>query len=198
MLTHRFQTRCLLAIVLPALAVLVLATVVGAEEYSGPQWFAQAVEPLPIPPQNSQTESTEEEATEISPDDCPPAPQDLPLSELSTDIRPRDLQPQHEVVSEDKLPADCAAAVFTEERFVSIGLSCDSCRPKWCEVFRLAHFCHRPLCFEEACLERCGCKTCCCQTAGSALSFYGRALLIPVNILCVCPCSCVPAHYGCP
>jgi hypothetical protein len=117
----------------------------------------------------------------------------LPLATLTTDIRPRDRA--GEIVAGDALPVDCAQYVFTDERSLSLDLSCDTCRPKWCDVLQLANFCHRPLYFEEACLERCGMRSCCCQPAASALHFYGRALMLPVMAVCRCPCSCVPAQY---
>ena len=164
-----------------------LVVAAGAEENSGPQWFAQVFEPLPRP--IAQTESKES-----VPEACQPAPQDLPLSTLTTDIRPRDHEGQ--VVAGDALPVDCAQYVFTEERFASFDLSCESCRPRWRDVLQLAHFCHRPLYFEEALLERCGVRSCCCQPAASAVHFYGTALLMPVYAICQCPCTtCVPAQF---
>jgi hypothetical protein len=189
---HRYLPRRRFAGVMLALqpiAVSLLIVAACADGYSSRQWFAQAIEPLPLPQMQAGTR-------ESLPEGCKPAPEDLPLSELTADIRPRNPQ-DREVVLGETLPEDCAAHVFTEAQFLSIGLSCDSCRAKWCDVLRLANFRHKPLYFEEPCLERCGLPYCCCQPAASAVHFYGTALLMPVNVFCVCPCSCVPAQYGC-
>jgi hypothetical protein len=133
------------------------------------------------------------EAKEAPPPGCEAVPKDTPLSALNTDIRPRDREGQ--IVPADGLPVDCAQYVFTEERFLSIGLTCETCRPRWCDVLGLARFYHRPLYFEEVCLERCGVRACCCQPGASAVHFFGRALMMPVLATCVCPCACVPAQY---
>jgi hypothetical protein len=175
-----------IVLALQPVLVSLLTLAASGEEFSSRRWFAQAAEPLPVPRMQA-------ESTDSLPEQCKPAPVDLPLSELTTDVRPRDRERQ--VVSADALPVDCADHIFTEERFLSIGLSSDSCRANRCDVLRLAHFCHRPLYFEEECLERCGMKSCCCQPAASALHFYSHALLLPMKMCCVCPCSCVPAKY---
>lgn len=159
--------------------------------------FAQTFEQMPVP---VATEATVDDPavdyTTVPPDECMKIV-DPPLTALSTNIQPR--TPQGEVVSSDELPTNCAQSVFTERTFMSINLSCDSCSPRWCDVLGLAHFCHRPLYFEEECLERCGVRSCCCQPSASAASFFGGALLLPIQAACACPCtSYVPAHYGCP
>jgi hypothetical protein len=188
----RYLPRCLFANTLLAIqacmALSLLATVSLAENVRFPL-LAQASEPLPLP-------AAPAENQEGLPPECS-AIVDPPLSALSTDIQPRNNEGQ--IVSSENLPADCAQAqkVFADKRYLAIDLACDSCRPRWCDVLGFAHFCHHPLYFEEVCLERCGVCSCCCQPTASAACFFGGALLMPVRAVCVCPCSCVPAQYGC-
>lgn len=182
--------RCMFANVLLATqACLVLSLWTAATRAEGLAFprLAQASEPLPLPPQTSEDpQGLESNCLEIN---------DPPLSALSTDIQPRNSEGQ--IVSNDALPRNCAENRFTEKRYLPIDLACDSCRPRWCDVLGFAHFCHQPLYFEEVCLERCGVRSCCCQPTASAACFFGGALLMPVRAVCVCPCSCVPAQYGC-
>lgn len=167
--------------------VALLASVSRAEGLGFPR-LTQASEPLPLPPQTEQVQ-------EDSPLRCLEI-KDPPLSALSTDIQPRTADGQ--IVANENLPADCSQGVFTDKQYMQIDLACDSCRPRWCDLLGFANFCHNPLYFEEVCLERCGVRSCCCQPTASAACFFGGALLMPIRAVCACPCSCVPAHYGCP
>jgi hypothetical protein len=113
------------------------------------------------------------------------------LGELTVDTRPRK---DGNVVPPEDLPADCASEVFTRHKYMNIDIACGCGRPNYFGVLRLARYCHNPLYFNDDCLERCGVCSCCCQPAASALRFYGSALLMPVQLCCQCPCSCVRAR----
>ena len=129
------------------------------------------------------------------PQDCTPVPIDKPLWKLNTDIRPHTRDGN--LVTNDRLPVDCAGKKPPEQRLMNIDLSCDSCYPAYSGLLSLARFYHHPLYFNDDCLERCGCERCCCQPARSAMCFFGGALLMPVRACCQCPCSCVPSGGCC-
>jgi hypothetical protein len=169
--------------------------VVVAQEAANPIMESPAELPPPqnLPPAGDQN----------VPDRCQPVPYDKPLGQLDTDIQPRHAAPavavgsQPTPIAASDLPYSCSAPNRSGRRTLNFALCCESCYPSYCDILALAHFCHRPLYFNDDCLERCGCQWCCCQPAGSAACFYGGALLMPVRAVCQCPCSCVPSGGCC-
>ena len=104
---------------------------------------------------------------------------DVPISQLTVDIRPRD--PEGHVVPEEALPEDCNRYFNVPAMYSSADLLLARARGLL-RCWRGAQFCHRPLYFEDACLERWGICHSCLQPAISGIKFFGTALLLSVKM----------------
>ncbi len=112
---------------------------------------------------------------------------DVPISQLTVDIRPRDLEGH--VVPQETLPEDCNTYLSIPAMYSSSDLLMARGRGLL-RCWRGAQFCHRPLYFEDICLERWGICHSCLQPAISGIKFFGTALLLPMNM-----CHTPPHSY---
>ncbi len=104
---------------------------------------------------------------------------EVPISELTVDIRPRDLEGH--IVDEEALPEDCNGYFSIPAVYASSDLLMARGRGLL-RCWRGAQFCHRPLYFEDICLERWGLGHGCFQPAISGIKFFGTALLLTVKM----------------
>ena len=129
-------------------------------------------EPLPVvmgPPTNKSGEH------------CQKLLVDVPISQLTVDIRPRDPEDDGHIVPEETLPEDCNRYLRIPAMYSSSVLLMARDRGLL-RGWPGAQFCHRPLYFEDACLERSGVCHGCLQPSISGINFYGTALLLPVKM----------------
>jgi hypothetical protein len=142
-------------------------------------------------PSVSQDQAIENEEIPLS---CLPLPTDLAGIELTADIQPRGKDSQ--IVSEEKLPKNCAQYVFSTDPtlYDDSGILSGGFAPGY--NWAAAQFCHNPLYFEETALERCGVEHGCCQPFISGAHFFGSVALLPWKMWQQCPrsCECTPAR----
>ncbi len=117
--------------------------------------------------------------TDATDEHCQTLLVDVPMSQLTVDIRPRD--PKGDVVPEEALPEDCNRYLSIPVVYASSDLLMARGRGLL-RCWRGAQFCHRPLYFEDLCLERWGVCHGCFQPAISGIKFFGTALLLSVKM----------------
>lgn len=197
---HRATSQQLVSVRLERFALIVVLVGVAFVSGASPATAQEGLPPLPPDPARAETQTPNAPADNDRDKQACPQIVDRPLSELTVDIYPRDLEGV--VVQTKDRPQDCwgssgrqFGAIFISGGDGSCGFGCGwNCH----DLLQLARFKHPPLYFEDAGLERYG-EVATCPATRATARFACDLLLLPAKMLIQRPCSCVctPTPHCC-